>query len=409
MNLLIEHQCPQCGAPVVLEETDRLLACEFCKVKSYLMPKGFFRYMLPHDAPDEAELFYAPYWRFKGMLFSTVPGGVKNRFIDVSQQAMGSTFLPVSLGLRSQAMTLKFITSKTPGQFLKPTVPAEKMLQTFDDRFGASLPKPIFHQAHVGEALSLIYSPFYIKGNKVFDAILNQPVSPKLPDDFDMALFKGGSPNWPTGFIATLCPNCGWDLMGYRDSLALLCHNCDTIWRPSKDGLRKTGFAHIKGNGEGSIYMPFWRIAADISEIALNSYADLVKLANLPKVVQEGWDELQFRFWVPAFKVRPHVFVNLERKMTLSQPGEKLVKTIPKERLYPVNLPLREALESLKTALGSFLRPAQKLLPLLPDIAVTPRSFLLVYIPFREGHHEYIHDGYRLAINKNQLKLSNNL
>jgi len=95
--------------------------------------------------------------------------------------------------------------------------------------------------------------------------------------------------------------------------------------------------------------------------------------------------------------------------MTLSQPREKLVGKIPEERLYPVNLPLKEAIESLKTVLGSFMTPKQKLLPLLPDIAVNPRSFLLVYIPFNEGHHEYIHDGYRLSINKNQLTLSKNL
>jgi len=409
MNLLIEHQCPQCGAPVILEETDRLLACEFCKVKSYLMPKGFFRYMLPHAAPEDMELFYAPYWRFKGMLFSTVPSGVKHRFIDVSQQAVETPLFPVSLGLRSQSMKLKFIASKTPGRFLKPVVQPEKMLQTFDARFGASLPKPVFHQAHIGETMSLIYSPFYIKEKKIFDAVLNKPVSPALPDDFDMAQFKGGSPNWPTGFITTLCPNCGWDLKGHRDSLALLCHNCNSIWRPSRDGLKDTNFAHIAGEGEGLIYMPFWRIAADMSEIVLNSYADLIKLANLPKVVQEGWDEIMFRFWVPAFKVRPRVFINLERNMTLSQPVEKLVGKIPEERLYPVNLPLKEAVESLKTILGGFLKPKQKLLPLLPDIAVNPRSFLLVYIPFNEGHHEYIHDGYSLAINKNQLALSKNL
>ena len=94
MNLVIEHQCPQCGAPVLLEETDRLLACEFCRVKSYLMPKRFFRYMLPNAAPEDRDLVYAPYWRFKGMLFSSVLSGVKHRFIDVSQRAVSTPVFP---------------------------------------------------------------------------------------------------------------------------------------------------------------------------------------------------------------------------------------------------------------------------------------------------------------------------
>jgi len=409
MNLLIEHQCPQCGAPVTLEETDRLFTCDFCKVKSYLVPKGFFRYMLPDSAPEDRVLFYAPYWRFKGMLFSTVMQGVKHRFIDVSQQALESHLFPVSLGLRSQAMKLKFVTSKSPGHFLKPTTLPEKMLNTFDERFGATLPQPVFHQAHVGETLSLIYSPFYIHDGKIYDAVLNQPVPGKLPEDFDLDQFKGGTPNWPTGFIATLCPDCGWDLHGQRDSLALLCNNCESLWRPSGTGLKKTKFAHIQGEGDNIIYMPFWRISAHVSSIELNTYADLVKVANLPKVVQDGWDEIEFRFWVPAFKVRPQTFINLERNMTLSQPGEKLIPKIPKEPLYPVNLPLKEAVESLKTGLSSFAKPPNKMMPMLSEIEVRPKGFLMVYIPFNEGHHEYIHSDYSLAINKNQIALSKNL
>lgn len=409
MNLLVEHQCPQCGAPVVLEETDRLLACEFCRVKSYLMPKGFFRYMLPNNAPADKALIYAPYWRFKGMLFSTVSTGVKHRFIDVSQQAVTYPLFPATLGLRSQAMKLKFVASETPGRFLGADVPSEKMLATFDERFGAELPKPIFHQAHIGETLSMIYAPFYVQGDKLMDAILNKPLPGLLPEDFDPETLNGGKPNWPTGFIATLCPNCGWDMHGQRDSLALLCNNCNSIWQPARQGLRQINFAHVQGDGEGLMYLPFWRITAEISGMALASYADLITVANLPRVPQPGWEQWPFRFWVPAFKVRPQIFVNLERNVTLSQPQEKLVTRIPDGRIYPVNLSLAEAVESLKTGLATFIKPPHKKLPTLPDIDVKAKSFLLVYLPFNEGHHEYIHHSYKLAINKNQLVLSKNL
>ncbi|MGD9137268.1 MAG: hypothetical protein PVH42_10930, partial [Desulfobacterales bacterium] len=36
INVLIEYQCPQCGAPATIEETDRLFTCQFCRVNSYL-------------------------------------------------------------------------------------------------------------------------------------------------------------------------------------------------------------------------------------------------------------------------------------------------------------------------------------------------------------------------------------
>lgn len=393
----------------MLEETDRLFACDFCKVKSYLMPSGVFRYLLPHSAPDDKKLIYTPYWRFKGMLFSTVSNGVKHRFIDVSQQAISTPYFPPSLGLRSQAMKLKFVTAKTAGHFLSPTVSHENMLDTFDERFGATLPKPIYHQAHIGETLSLIYAPFYINQDKIYDAVLNRPIAPGLPKDFSIDAYKGGKPRWPLGFISTLCPNCGWDLTGNRDSLALLCNNCNSIWNPSKKGLKQINFAFIPGKGEGLVYLPFWRFKVDINGLELHSYADLVRVANLPKAVQPGWEETEFRFWAPAFKVRPQNFVNLERNITLSQPQDKLVTDIPKERLYPVNLPLREALESLKTGLASFVKPPRTMLPLIPDVEIQPKSFLLVYIPFNEGHHEYINEPYAMSINKNQLALSKNL
>jgi len=76
-NFLIDYQCPQCGAPAVLDETDRLFLCEYCRVKSYLITKDYFRYTLPSKAPENKKLLYFPYWRFKGMLFSCASDGVK--------------------------------------------------------------------------------------------------------------------------------------------------------------------------------------------------------------------------------------------------------------------------------------------------------------------------------------------
>ncbi len=366
--------------------------------------------MLPNAAPENKNLVFFPYWRFKGMLFSCVSNGIRHRFIDASHQAIGSVYFPFSVGLRSQTLKLRFVSPETEGRFLKPTLSFEKVMRIFEDRFNSPLPHPIFLQSHIGESLSLIYSPYYVD-DKIYDAVLNKPVTSVLPDDFDIAFYPDESPGWPIKFIPTLCPNCGWDLHSEREALVLHCSNCNSVWQPAGNGLKRLKFAHIPipGKGDNVIFLPFWRMKADISEIALTSYADLVKIANLPKAVQEKWKNIGFRFWSPAFKVRHKDFLRLGRNATLSQPREKLVTELPDAPLYPVTLPVTEAVESMKITLTSFIKPRQSLLPRLHEIKIKPKSFLLVYIPFIENHHELIQPMYHLTLNKNVLGFARNL
>lgn len=408
MNFVIEHQCPQCGAPAILKETDRLFSCEYCRVKSYLLQKGYFRYMFQSTAAGDKDLIFFPYWRFKGMLFSCVDSGIKNRFMDASHQAVESRHFPVSVGLRSQALKLNFVTPETAGYFLKPTLPFDNVMEIFANRLNTSLPKPIFYQSHIGETLSLIYSPFYMDG-KIYDAILNKPVASLPSNDFDAMRLPGGRPDGNIQFVPTLCPACGWDLHGQRDSLVLNCKNCNSVWRPSRNELKRMNFASILERENDFFYLPFWRITAEVSGITLNSYADLVKIANLPKAIQKDWDAIKFRFWTLAFKVRPQSFLRLGRNITLSQPQKKLEKELPDARIYPVTLPISEAIESLTINLASFMKPQKDLFPILQDITIKPISYLLVYIPFVEKHHEFIQPDFHLAINKNQLALASNL
>lgn len=365
--------------------------------------------MLPHKAPAGKTLIYFPYWRFKGMLFACLPKGIQNRFMDLSYQAVNSRHFPISVGLRSQAMKMKFVTPDTQGLFLKPTLTSKKVMAIFNERFASDLPKPILHEAQIGETLSMIYSPFYAE-DRIIDAILNTPASPEFPDKFDPAAHTASRPDWPIRFLPTLCPGCGWDLSGNKDSLVLLCKNCETVWKPESKGLKKLNVTHHPSKEENVIFLPFWRIKAETYGISLESYADLVRMANLPKVMQKGWENIGFRFWGPAFKVRPQFFLRVGKSVTLNQPTEKLVPGTPKgHRLHPVNLPLSESLESMKLILADVIRPKRTLTDILPGITIKAKAFLLVYLPFIEKHHEFIHPGMNLAINKNQLALAKNL
>ena len=372
------------------------------------MPDDYFRYFLPHACGNDQDLVYFPYWRFKGMLFFCGPAGITNRFVDVSHQAIVTPYFPISVGVRSQAMKLRFVSPDMAGRFLKPRQSFDEIAANFENRFGKSLPKPILHQAHIGDSLSLIYSPFYLK-DKLYDAILAKPVAAKMDEDFNIDDFDGGGPTWHIRFVSTLCPNCGWNLEGRRDTLVLNCKNCNSCWYPVGRKLKQLKFAQIPGAGDNTIHLPFWRIRADISGISLRSYADLIRIANLPKAVQNGWADIPFRFWIPAFKVRPQQFLRLASHLTVSQPREELIPELPGNRIHPGTLPVKEAIESLPITLAKFMKPRQTLMETFHNIDINAKSFTLVFVPFNEEHHELIQHDYQIAINKNVLAHSKNL
>ena len=121
----IEQGCPQCGAPVTLDETDRLLACPFCRTRLYLVTEDHFHYYIPPAAKADGELFYIPYWRLRGSLFSVNASEVTHRFIDTNTLAVNFPGLPYSLGLRPQALKLRFVAPATQGRFIAPDLPAD--------------------------------------------------------------------------------------------------------------------------------------------------------------------------------------------------------------------------------------------------------------------------------------------
>ena len=342
------------------------------------------------------------------MRFSCLSSKMKHQLVDVSHKAIQDEHFPLSVGLRSQTQKLRFASPDIKGRFLTPTLSFSRVIDIIDKRFNASLPRPIVHQADIGDSLSIIYAPFYFDGC-LMDAVLNQPVAKKPLDTFDVSTYAGDRLDWKLHFLPTLCPHCGWDLEGKRDSQVLSCGNCASVYKPAKNGFTKLTTVHLAAEEEHLHYLPFWRIKADISHISLTSYADLVREANLPKTVQPGMSNPAFHFWSLAFKVRPQFFIKLSQTMTVAQPAGKFLKGIPNGKLHPVNLPLREGLESLKLTLFGIIKPRRKVMSLLPDIEIHPISYVLVYLPFAEKHHELVQPKMNMAINKNMLAHARNL
>jgi hypothetical protein len=407
-SFIIEHQCPQCGAPAELEETDRLFQCGYCRVKSYLTAPDFFRYTLPHHAPAGKEIIYYPYWRFKGMFFSCLEKKIDTRFLDVSHQALRSHHFPINIGFRGQTQKLRFAAARQGCTFIKPAVAFDDVLAQWREQFSAKLPKPILHQEFIGETWSMIYAPFYLD-TRVMDAVLNEPVSPAGAGDIAAGLLQADHRDWPINLLATLCPHCGWDLTGERDALALTCDNCRRMWWERKGRLEQLNAAHVPTMDPAPVYLPFWRIQADVGGMRLETYADLVKAANLPKVVQPGWDQMPFYFWNPAFKVRPHSYLTIAAGVTLNQPQEKIEPGLPQGDVRPVNLPLKEAVESLKLTLAQFIRPFERRPDLVPHAEVRALRFLLVFLPFQDTPLELVQPVINLAVSKSALAHARNL
>lgn len=343
------------------------------------------------------------------MLFSCVPGSIQHRFVDLNQQAIASTRFPFSMGLRSQTQKLRLAAAAGKGVFLTPQTTKADLLGHLNEQFSLALPKPILHQAYIGETISLLYAPFYLE-EKLMDGITNTAVGDSPADVIAPLLEPPREPSWPIHFLSTLCPACGWDLTGKKEALALHCANCRSVWRPRNGTFERVNAAHLPDRSQTAVYLPFWRIQAEIRGIQLNSYADLIRIANMPKVPQPGWGKIPFHFWTPAFKARPRSFLRFAAHITTAQPQEAPVAGLPSVGgMHSVTLPLREALESLTLTLAFLARPRRRMEALLPAVDIRPRHAMLVYLPFQEGAHELIHPGMNMAVSKNLLAHARNL
>ena len=189
----------------------------------------------------------------------------------------------------------------------------------------------------------------------------------------------------------------------------MLCRNCRSVWYPAGETLRQVESACLEEPVDAGVYFPFWQITCDLSIIDLKSYADLARIANLPKIVDSTAGLKEFRFWTPAFKVRAQVFMRLAESLTLLQPQDRVAPMLPPGPHHPVTLPVRGGLrEPQGGAVGVFQAAAGPARP-APDHDIRPPHHSLTYLPFIEDQYDFIQPQTRLVINKNLLSLSGNL
>lgn len=396
MELTIEQSCPSCGAAIVVSEDDKLIQCEFCDVSNFRIDTIAARYILPYTLPGEIhedEVIFLPYLRFKGSVYFIENEQVRYKIVDATRLAVDMHSLPPSLGLRPQVMQLRPVTKAVPGRFILQTVPVKAaFLQATQlvELFSGKKSKTVVHRAFIGETISVIYQPCYVRNNMVIDAVDERKLGKAeiIPSGEEKS--SSSKESWEPRFIGTLCPDCGGLLKGERDSRVLGCDNCGTYWAENKGRLNSLKWSVVKRTVRKSTYFPFWKIHFTTSGYSLNSFGGLIDFTNQPIIVSEQLKQQSLCFIIPAFKINPKTHLQIASQLTIAQgkipQGEKSGPLSS----HPVTLEQSEAVQSVKSILAHLTVGKKKKLRHLPQLTVTVEKSELLFLPFSKSVHDYV-------------------
>jgi len=387
-NFQIEQQCPQCGAPIILDETDRILSCHFCRTRVYLATDDHFLFYIPPAAGISEKIYFIPYWRLKGLSYAITTHNIAYKYFDANFISFDLPFFPHSLGLRPQAMKLRFVgNADHEGKFIAASQKTRgKLLKNFKTQAGA------VQEICIGETASIIYTPVYFANGRLYDAVLKKPLDiQKKEPEMEDKLVSSPDEKWHVDFLPLLCPECGADLPGAKDALIVFCENCHRAWNPSKKHFVPIPYATWREKGDEITYLPFWQLKVKVDGIALGNYADFIKVANLPKAPLDIWYKTPFYFFAPAFKLNPALFLRWCRQLTVTPAPDDLTPDCPVKNIHQVTLPVSEAFESCLVTLGSLMADKRHLADMLSSLKLTLEHYSLVLHPFAVRNRELVH------------------
>jgi hypothetical protein len=146
------------------------------------------------------------------------------------------------------------------------------------------------------------------------------------------------------------------------------------------------------------------KVVAD-GEVALQSYADLLRFTNAPRLVKPENEKNDICFFLPAFKVHPQLFLRLSRQFTSFQFQIKPEQEFPERgEILPATLNFQEANKGVKIVMAELANDKKKIFPLISSVKVQISEFALIYVPFRQIHGEYVQPALQIGINCNALR-----
>jgi len=407
MDLTCVLECPQCGGEIELAECDRLIPCPYCGVSNYLLTGDLPRYFLPVGEP-EAEYVRVPYLRFRGSVFSCTEREILSRVVDLTILGVPDCrFLPFSLGVRPQAMKLKFAAPVPTGRLLKNRVGIKAILDKASQRTGTGSPGNIFHQALIGEATSLIYLPLSVAENAISDGVTNDQLISLAGTDDD---FPNGMPEeadgWEPAFLPIICPGCGWNLTGADNSAVMGCTNCGTFWLPAAHGFQTMTHTIVPATDESMVYLPFWRVEAHDNRLGLNSFHDFLKLTNQTHLLARSGGDTPLSFITPAFKIRPDIYLKIATLLTIAQWQIPPASALFPSGHFPVTLRPEEAAQSMHLILANTAVNKKAIMPSLSGSEFECRSISLLFLPFIDRGYNLYQQDTDLSINSRLLEFS---
>ncbi len=456
-NYTVEIPCPQCSAPVTIEETDHILTCQYCRTRVALSYEDYYRYCILPREPIPEDIFYVPFWRLRGLYYSINNIEIRKKVVDTNIQSCPIPHMPYSLGVRCQTLTLHPIRPKMNGTFLQPQITKQESLKKIEEMVNVSkkiqnnlaevsvpppqilppwallkkreLPLNIFKvelnnlsikspsEDHaielmqkekfetesskiksesltefIGETVSMIYFPVYIKKNYLYDGVLHIPFSQHPVKANDLKSFKQDSINWKLDFIPLNCPECGWELPAQRDSILFPCKYCSNSWILYKNQFKKCNMAVVESEKECSIYMPFWKMIVAIKGLVEKTYSDQIKRTFHIQLDTSEQDRIETVFWSPAFKLAPDIFIQIARNVSTHNPKLEYKRDISENHLFPTTLPASETLKSIRLIIAHMAESKENVFSLLPKLQVHPKQAMIVYLPFKMRGVELIQE-----------------
>lgn len=407
-SLHIEHNCPQCGAPVTLLETDRILTCPFCRVSLLIQSDQPLSYTLPlpEGAMSGDDLVFAPYWRFKGVMYALNDVEVTHRIMDVTTRAASFDPLPYTLGVRPQALRLKLSIASPPSRLFSLSLDRRRFikgLKTGGRDLDVNSSSRFSYKAVVGEVVSLLFAPYLLRGEALHDPFTGRSLCDSLEREGEPKVVET-EPEDRVRFLPTLCPSCGWDLEGVPDTHVLRCRSCETLWEAVGHGFHRLDPYCAQAKGGADMWLPFWRLETTSTGFDLASYEDFVRLTNIPRVIRPHMASQPFAFWIPAFKIQPRLFLRMSGALTVAQPPCQDFELPDDSSLYPCTLPAVEGFQSVPVVLGAIAPAKRDLLPKINKGKFAFQGKQLVWVPFTMRGSECIQPQMEFSIPRDSLR-----
>ena len=183
------------------------------------------------------------------------------------------------------------------------------------------------------------------------------------------------------------------------------CTNCHAALELGDRGMNRVSWQMVEGDRYTALFLPFWRIAARVPVLGISTFSDFAQQTNQPFLVRPEWAKQAMHFWVPAFKLRPKVFVQAAKQATINQLKLNLKNCSTHKALHPVTLPSAEARQSLKLVIAAASTSPRNVFPSLPQVQFQVEGLQLVHLPFADHGHDWVQPATGVAVGKNVLRL----